>query len=522
MIKILKKGLAFLGVAVVGGGLAFASTPLDTLSIWVMDNGTGSQKNLHKMVKKFHRETGVYVDVHVLDWFEAFDKISVVFENPEQSAVPDVVQLGSTWVPYFASLGQIRTIDFLMDIVDSSRFVVEGFRSSHIDGRPEIYSLPWFLDVRGIFANEQLFQQLGIGRDDVDSVSKFLGTLRGVAQKKLKGHGDSLVMPFALPSKNDWTGPQQMASFIWGNGGDFIVKTENGFRSGLLDSCTMEGIALFVKVLGDKELTGHSFKLNSSQVAELFVNSKVLFHYGTSEIIRQLEFPTEMGGLKSTHIGSDGVVVVPFPMGNAGSVVFVGGSHLAMPVKKDTTKYRLAEKLLVYLVRADNVDSYSRHVGFLPSDKSIIRIWDKDARYSQLIRNLEGGRGFPNIPEWTDIERVLIDMTNRFGVLFTENDDENYRNRKISRMILNAHHRIDEILGQHKKIDELATLQWIEQKLEKKWDEKVPDCLTSGNFFVKVFNGKILGAILVIVILSVLYICDRRFLRKKREKKGLG
>ena len=31
----------------------------DTLEFWVMDNGLGSQKSIHKIVKKFQRETKI-------------------------------------------------------------------------------------------------------------------------------------------------------------------------------------------------------------------------------------------------------------------------------------------------------------------------------------------------------------------------------------------------------------------------------------------------------------------------------
>ena len=71
----------------------------DTLSLWVMDNGLGSQKAITRIVKKFHRETKIPVNIRFLNWGEAFAEISSALASEGaasgSAAGPDVLHLGS-------------------------------------------------------------------------------------------------------------------------------------------------------------------------------------------------------------------------------------------------------------------------------------------------------------------------------------------------------------------------------------------------------------------------------------------
>jgi multiple sugar transport system substrate-binding protein len=126
----------------------------------------------------------------------------------------------------------------------------------------------------------------------------------------------------------------------------------------------------------------------------------------------------------------------------------VGGSHLALPARGDSTKSAAAQSLLAYLIRTDNLDAYCRAVGFLPSDRGLISIWNQDRRYSQLVQSLESGKSFPNIPQWGAIEGVLIKFANDMGSLFAMTTDRDSRNRELAKLLVRAHFKIMEILGQ--------------------------------------------------------------------------
>lgn len=446
----------------------------DAISIWVMNNGFGSQKALQRIVKKFYRDTGYRVSIRVMEWDEAFAEISRTLADQDSFAqIPDIVQLGSTWIAHFASLGQIRVVDSLVETLDSTRFFSESLKNSHIAGKPEFYSIPWFIDVRGMYANEYLWRSLNLSVADVADYSKFLGTLRVVAKANLKNRKGEPVAPFAMPGKDDWTSPQQMAPFIWSLGGDFISESAGKFRSALLDSNTLKGLALYAQMLEDRELAPNSLKENSAQNTSRFLQSQQLFLYGTSELIRQMEF-SEEGGLKNTPIAEDGIMMVVPPVGSAGSASVLGGSHLALPAKMDPAKKKVAEAFLVYLFRADNLDNYSRHVGFLPADKSLIRVWNQDSRYSQFVKNLESARGLPNIPEWGSIESLMIGLSNSMGRALSEAGPAGGQNHQLARLIVDTHKQINEVLGFAENLDDSSAVQNVAKALSFRLEEITP------------------------------------------------
>lgn len=525
MIKTLKKITCL--VSLVLGLSATQTVAADSLSIWVMDNGQGSKIAMSRIVKKFYRETRIPVKVTYLSWGEAFNKISRTLVDSNDVA-PDVIQLGSTWVPHFAAEGLIRPIDFLMPKIDSARFLGEGFRSSHISGRPGTFSVPWFIDVRGFFVNERIWQELGFDSSDIETFSQFVGVLKTIAKADLKTDDDVKVTPFAFPGKNDWAGQQCMAPLIWSHGGDFVVPSGKGYRSALLDSNTLVGLALYAEIMGDPQMAPYSLFENSADNASGFVRSERVFLYGTSELIKQLDYSEKAGGLANTAIAKDGIKVLNLLSGPAGSFSFMGGSHLALGKKKDTSKYPYAEKLLAYMLRADNIDAFSRQVGFLPADRSILHIWNRDSRYSKLVAGLENCRSFPNIPEWGEVEAVLIDLSNDMGNLFSETENRQKRGEILAKLVYDANAKINGILKHSDTLTEEEMLRWVQQFFLVDYNEVYPknaadfisrqERPTADEFADKMFWVKILGVVVtgILVVCVVAVVVSRKRKNKSR------
>lgn len=542
MIERLKNRLLFLLVAQLCATVAFAadtevSAPSDTLEFWSMDNGVGSRRALRKLVKKFQRETGITVVVRTLEWGEGFETISKALSSADAPSsakksssanassdssvrIPDILQLGSTWVPHFASQGMIREMDSVIEQMDSTRFYSEAFRAGHVGDGPKVYSFPWFLDVRALFANEWLWHSLEIQESDVETFPKFVGTLRAINSGNLKNSEMHHVAAFALPGKDDWTGPQQMSPYIWSAGGDFVVKRDGGYRSFLLDSATLSGIAMYVKILGDANLSPNGLQENSEQIAARFANSELLMHYGTSDLIRLLEYPEKAGGLKSSAIADDGILIVPYSGSVNAQFTFVGGSHLAFPVLADSSRRASAERLLFYLLRSDNIDVFCRAVGFIPSDRGLIRIWMQDHRYSQLIKNLENGKSFPNIPEWGTVENVLIKMCNDIGTVLSNTNDAIKRRQEVADILIAADKKINEVLGYVAKADAQALKPWIESVLSA----EVPE-ITPGNLRFNLQASpfpvwRVAATVAGLLLLGLIYCCVRLVTRLVRDRNA--
>ena len=444
----------------------------DTLVLWVMDQDINTGTALQKLMRKYTQRSGVPVKIRFLDWGTAFAELNKVLATEAGSGTdyPDVLQLGSTWVPYFAKAGLISPLTEMLDAVDTSRFYPEMMKASHIGRDTVVYSIPWFLDVRGFFANERVWLELGLHDSEIETYPQFFGVLRAIAEAKVQNRAGGLVVPFEFGVKDDWTGYQQMSPFLWNFGGDFVAETDSGYRSALADSSTLVGLRHYLKLLHDKDVSPHNLHENSSSAADRFVRSEQLLIFGTPELIRKIEFDTDLGGLMDSPLAKDGIITVAGPKGPFGNHSFVGGSHLTLPKNANPIKRNSAYDLFLFMLRADNIDYYSRQCGFIPPDRGLIRIWMQDPRYNHLIEGLENhGRSTQNIPEWSEIEMSVNGMVSAIAASLLKNapdvDDE------IARFVFDTHQKINSILGYKSLEPEAAVKERVRTLLLQPVDE---------------------------------------------------
>ena len=448
----------------------------DTLVLWVMDQDINTGAALQKLLRKYTQQSGIPVKVRFLDWGAAFAELNktLAAEAGSGTDYPDVLQLGSTWVPYFAKNELIAPVDFLLDAVDTSRFYPEAMKAAHIGRDSVVYSIPWFLDVRGFFANERIWLELGLHDSEIETFPQFFGVLRAIVEGKVVNSMGGAVVPFEFGVKDDWTGYQQMAPFLWNFGGDFVAETDSGYRSALADSSTLAGLRHYLKLLRDQDISPYNLKENSAQSADRFVRAEQLMIFGTSELIRKIEFETEMGGLKDSPIAKDGLITVTAPKGPEGNFTFVGGSHLALPKRGNPAKQQRAMDLFLFMLRADNIDYYSRQSGFIPPDRGLIRIWMQDERYSHLIDGLENrGRSSQNIPEWSEIEMMVNAMVNSIGKSILNNPADTHD--ETARLVFDTHQKINRLLGYTETLDRATVKENIKQSLMQPVEERLYD-----------------------------------------------
>jgi len=389
--------------AALSASAAFAT---DTLSVWIMPNGASPQEKLEQQLAKFTEETHIPVQVQVLDWGEAWNRIASTLETGK--GAPDVLQLGTSWIPYFASRGEIKPLNPYLGKIMPDRFVAASWGTTHIDTDTTIYSVPWFIDIRPVLANKRILKKYGIGKDDIATYEGFSAAIAKVNQGRELLEDGAKVRGYAFPGKSDWNIPHNFAPWVWSEGGDFIAKDNDGkWQANILTEPTLKGIAKYLNFILDTLVSSETLQLNTAQIAQQFNNGELAFIVNTAEIVMQTRFNGSMGGLSNARIGADSVTVFPIPKGAAGSISFVGGSNLAIPAKNSNPN---ALKLLLYLTNDANLDAYTKQIGFLPPSKTVLESWADDEAYGELVHLLENGRTYTAIPEWGDIEQALVSM----------------------------------------------------------------------------------------------------------------
>src|SRR5690606_20193327 len=78
------------------------------LTVWIMPNSPQPDRDFLAVIQPFlDRNPGLDVEVTVLDWGSAWTKITTAATSGEG---PDVLQLGTTWVPALAAMGALVDI----------------------------------------------------------------------------------------------------------------------------------------------------------------------------------------------------------------------------------------------------------------------------------------------------------------------------------------------------------------------------------------------------------------------------
>lgn len=376
------------------------------LTVWIMPNGASPQEKLEQRLQLFTQKTGVPTSVQVLDWGEAWSRISLALEGKQDA--PDVLQLGTTWIPHFASRKEIKPLNSWLRDIKPERFVQVSWNTTHMDSDTTIYSVPWFIDIRPVLANKRILKKNGITKESVSTYSGFVNALKKINANQEVLEDGLKVNAYAFPGKSDWNIPHNFAPWVWSNGGSFLQKDSTGkWHSNLLNEKTLNGIGSYLSFIRDSLVSTEALQLNTAQIVQRFNNGELAFIVNTAEVVMQTRYEGAIGGLSNARIGSDSVCVLPIPRGDFGSVSFIGGSNLAIPANNDRPE---AKDLLLFLTNDENLEAYTKQIGFLPASKKVLESWSKDEEYKELVKGLETGRAYVAIPEWGGIEQILVGM----------------------------------------------------------------------------------------------------------------
>ena len=208
-------------------------------------------------------------------------------------------------------------------------------------------------------------------------------------------------------------------------------------------------------------------------------------------------------------LAKDGIITITGPKGPFGNFSFVGGSHLTLPKNANPIKRNSAYDLFLFMLRADNIDYYSRQCGFIPPDRGLIRIWMQDPRYNHLIEGLENhGRSTQNIPEWSEIEMSVNGMVSSIAASLLKNDFN--VNDEIVRFVFETHQKINRILGYKDSVTDVAVKDRIRASLtqpveEAEYKKGLGDVTENSKISVRLIVVVSLGVIAIALLLVYLF-----------------
>ena len=151
-------------VALAVAGCTRGPNPAREVRLWAMGR---EGEVVERLLPEFERRhPGLHVRVQQIPWSAAHEKLLTAFVG---RAMPDVFQLGSTWVPELAAIGALAPLDTRLAVSTSARsedFFLGILDANRIDGTT--YGVPWYVDTRLLFYRTDLLAQAGFALPPTD------------------------------------------------------------------------------------------------------------------------------------------------------------------------------------------------------------------------------------------------------------------------------------------------------------------------------------------------------------------
>ncbi|MBJ7516157.1 MAG: extracellular solute-binding protein, partial [Stenotrophomonas sp.] len=128
-----------------------------TVRFWAMGR---EAEVVAELIHEFEAENpGIRVDVQNIPWTAAHEKLLTAFAA---DGLPDVCQLGNTWIPEFAELNTLEPLQPYIDrskVVEPADYFPGIWDTNVIHG--EVVGVPWYVDTRLLYYRKDLLAQAG-------------------------------------------------------------------------------------------------------------------------------------------------------------------------------------------------------------------------------------------------------------------------------------------------------------------------------------------------------------------------
>lgn len=364
------------------GGCAQAAAD-STLTFWAMGR---EGEVVRQLIPQFERENpGVHVRVQQLAFTAAHEKLLTGFAG---DSLPDLAQLGNSWVPEFVALGALAPLDVRIKAtpdIDQADFFGGIWDSNVVGGR--LYGLPWYIDTRLLFYRRDLLAKVGYDHPPRDwaewraqmvAIKKLVGPKRFAAFFPLDEYEPLEVLGLQQPSQ------------MLRDGGRYGNFRSADFRRAL-------GFYLDIMAAG------------LAPVAATNALSNVWDEFGRGYFSFYVTGPWQIAELKR-RLPADRQniwMTAPMPGPNGPGASNAGGSSIVIFAR--SPRQDAAWKLATYLARPDIARKFHKLSGDLPARRSAWATPElSESPYAAAFAlQLARTRPTPKVPEW---ERIGTEM----------------------------------------------------------------------------------------------------------------
>jgi multiple sugar transport system substrate-binding protein len=331
------------------------------------------------LIPEFERtHPGVRVEVQQLPWTAAHEKLLTAFAG---EVMPDVFQLGNTWIPEFEVLNALAPLDrhvAASAVVRQDDYFPGIWDTNVVDGK--LWGLPWYVDTRVMFYRQDMLKRAGFATPP-QTWADWMKAMTAI--KRIVGPDNYAIL---LPSDEF----EPLLALALQQDEPLL---RDGDRYGNFRSA---GFQRSLQLYAD---------MYAQKLAPLNRITNVYHEFGMGYVSFYISGPWNMGEFKrrlppeqqDTWI----TAILPGPAGPAASVA--GGSSLVLA--SSSRHQTEAWQLIEYLSRTEVMARFNELTGDLPPRRSnwTMPKLAQDVYARAFAQQFERVRPTPKVPEWEQI-----------------------------------------------------------------------------------------------------------------------
>jgi multiple sugar transport system substrate-binding protein len=352
-----------------------------TIEVW----GMGAEgEALGTLADLFMEEyPDVTVNIEAVAWDVAHDRLITSVAGGQ---MPDVTQLGTTWMGEFATL---EALDPTPETIDAGSFFEGAWDTTVVEETS--YGVPWYVETRLLYYRTDLAEEAGWTEPpaDWDELKQMAADLQEAGAQ----NGISLGL-----GVGSW---QTYLPFAWSNGTEVLDEND---EFTLDDPGNVEALEYYASFF-DEGLT--SPQPEGFDITPAFIQGTYpMFFSG----------PWHLALIEEAGADIEGDwTVAPMPQRDS-ATSFVGGSNVV--VSQDTDNRDAAWAFVEFLTRPDVQSTWYQEVGALPS---VQEAWESgeladDEHLAAFGDQLDDAQAPPPIPSWEEVAAAIDDQIERAAI----------------------------------------------------------------------------------------------------------
>ena len=335
------------------------------------------------LLREFEKDhPGVQVQLEQLSWQDGQERITVAIASGE---VPDLCELGSTWMPRMLASGAL--VDWSAGVADLKP-QLRGWQLCSIGDA--VYGMPWVLGTRALFYNKTLFARAGL--DSTRPPVTWDELYRAAAAIQRLGGG---ISGYGVQAGERGVLFKKFMPFAWGNGGR--VLSDDLTAADFDSPSNREALAFYlslrkVGVLARQDALDREFKAGH---IGLQLSGSWLFR----------SIPRDAPRMRY------GVALVPRPGLEHGTHASFAGGEVLVSFSASKKK-QLALELARFLARPENelaLAERARSVEPAVIGADTMAFYRGHPLQAMMITQYETAVPTPNHPAWEEMEAAIED-----------------------------------------------------------------------------------------------------------------